>query len=647
MKEPKLTSSSSSVCLAPTAENQLHHPAPARRNDPPAATTFSASAFTRSGTPMFTTTSFSGSPTRSPITTTTTATFSHAELAFVPRTGERDPTMLYHLCLDLFHLVSFSLHFLSQHPGHFCIILVPPQATPLCETHFHLCRRRPIQYPQIKPPSRYAKYDARRTSQLFFDLLQGHSRLRTTSTPTPVIPQTQHPVAISPLPPGFEREGGGTGEEEDEDVEMGQEEQHQEGDAASPSTTQSSTLAAPTVPNTNTRSPTPSPTIAHTTPSSLSSSPAPLPLAHITTSTSQTSSGRALSPEGLAPLSFAPPALPLPLPLPPSASADELGPLALAPPPAPLGSTWGCLWISDWVEAEYEDAGALRATLLHASTHHPALDPRPSSTARGTGVQSRPYCAGRYRARARDGSVGTSATCTREWTGELEARLGEANLVALEEGWGGPAPLTAQLPSLADREVELVDVMCGMAVADDSNAIHSRFQCSNARCLVPQRRNIYNTYPTEYGFYQAPPTRDTFTDYLYVGAYGSPGPSVYGSNSVSMSPALYPGVPQNLHPNTLDIQQQQPAVSFGYDAATRPQSQFFFRLPQSMMYPPQSPMVLSQLLAPSTPVTLAEKKLEMQQQPASRNLIFRAAASPQPYNMPCMLHIMQCIFLLP
>jgi hypothetical protein len=72
-----------------------------------------------------------------------------------------------------------------------------------------------------------------------------------------------------------------------------------------------------------------------------------------------------------------------------------------------------------------------------------------------------------------------------------------------------------------------------------------------------------------------------------------------------MSPALYPGVPQNLHPNTLDIQQQQPAVSFGYDAATMPQSQFFFRLPQSMMYP-------SQLLAPSTPVMLAEKKLEMQ-----------------------------------
>jgi hypothetical protein len=41
-----------------------------------------------------------------------------------------------------------------------------------------------------------------------------------------------------------------------------------------------------------------------------------------------------------------------------------------------------------------------RATLLHALTHHPALDPRPSSTARRTGVRSRPYCAGRYRARA-------------------------------------------------------------------------------------------------------------------------------------------------------------------------------------------------------------------------------------------------------
>ncbi|KAJ7711690.1 hypothetical protein B0H14DRAFT_3902447 [Mycena olivaceomarginata] len=79
--------------------------------------------------------------------------------------------------------------------------------------------------------------------------------------------------------------GAGAGEKEkegakrDEDVEMGQEEQHQEGDAASPSTTQSSTLAAPTVPNTNARSPTPSPTLAHTAPASLSSSPAP-PLSH-------------------------------------------------------------------------------------------------------------------------------------------------------------------------------------------------------------------------------------------------------------------------------------------------------------------------------------------------------------------------------
>jgi hypothetical protein len=168
--------------------------------------------------------------------------------------------------------------------------------------------------------------------------------------------------------------------------------------------------------------------------------------------------------------------------------------------------------------------------------------------------------------------------------------------------------------------------MRGMAVADDSNAIHSRQQMPSAMPIppqvsnaqmrgassVPQQRNIYNAYPTEYGFYQAPPTRDTFTDYPYVGPYGSPGPSVYGSSGVPMSPALYPGVPQNLHPNTLDIQQQQPAMYFGYDAATRPQSQFFFPSPQSMMYPPQSPMVSSQLLAPSAPVTLAEKKLEMQ-----------------------------------
>ncbi|KAJ7842944.1 hypothetical protein B0H14DRAFT_1020890 [Mycena olivaceomarginata] len=139
------------------------------------------------------------------------------------------------------------------------------------------------------------------------------------------------------LPRSEEKEKEGA--KRDEDVEMGQEEQHQEGDAASPSTTQASTLAAPTVPNTNTRSPTPSPTIAHTTPSSLT---APPPLAHITTtstSTSQACSGRALSPEDLAPSPFAPPALPLPLPSTPS--ADELSNLALAPPPAPLGLSLG------------------------------------------------------------------------------------------------------------------------------------------------------------------------------------------------------------------------------------------------------------------------------------------------------------------
>ncbi|KAJ7300791.1 hypothetical protein DFH08DRAFT_997693 [Mycena albidolilacea] len=47
-------------------------------------------------------------------------------------------------------------------------------------------------------------------------------------------------------------------------------------------------------------------------------------------------------------------------------------------------------------------------------------------------------------------------------------------------------------------------------------------QVSNAQMrgasLVPQQRNIYNTYPTEYGFYQAPPTRDTFTDYPFSGS---------------------------------------------------------------------------------------------------------------------------------
>ncbi|KAF7338257.1 PUM-HD domain-containing protein [Mycena venus] len=177
-------------------------------------------------------------------------------------------------------------------------------------------------------------------------------------------------------------------------------------------------------------------------------------------------------------------------------------------------------------------------------------------------------------------------------------------------------------------ENDLNLAMRGMAVADDSNALHSRQQApptmpippqvSNAQMRgassVPQQRNIYNTYPTaEYGFY--PPARDSFADYSYVGPYGGPDPSVYGSGGVPMSPSLYPAVPQNFQSNTLDIRQQQPAP---------------------MMYPPQSPMMSSQLPAPSAPVTLQEKKLEMQynlqQQLASRNLMFRAAASPQAYG---------------
>lgn len=69
---------------------------------------------------------------------------------------------------------------------------------------------------------------------------------------------------------------------------------------------------------------------------------------------------------------------------------------------------------------------------------------------------------------------------------------------------------------------------------------------------LPQQRNIYNIYPTaEYGFYY--PARDSFADHPYFGPYGSSDPNVYEFGGVPMSPGLYPGVPQNLQPNTLDI----------------------------------------------------------------------------------------------
>ncbi|KAJ7219320.1 hypothetical protein GGX14DRAFT_591484 [Mycena pura] len=164
--------------------------------------------------------------------------------------------------------------------------------------------------------------------------------------------------------------------------------------------------------------------------------------------------------------------------------------------------------------------------------------------------------------------------------------------------------------------------MRGMAVEDDLNAMHGRQQAlssmpisrqvSNAQlraASLPQQRGIYNTYPTtEYGFY--PPGRDTFVDYPYAG-FSGPDPNIYRSNGVPMASGLYPGLPQTLHPNAVDLRQQHPPVYFDYNAATRPPSQFFFPPPQAMIYPPHSPMLSSQLPASSSPVTLTEKKHEI------------------------------------
>ncbi|KAK7020574.1 kinesin heavy chain [Favolaschia claudopus] len=204
------------------------------------------------------------------------------------------------------------------------------------------------------------------------------------------------------------------------------------------------------------------------------------------------------------------------------------------------------------------------------------------------------------------------------------------------------------LNSTGTATSDLALAMRGMAVADDSNVLPPRQpappampippQVSNAQVrggpTLNQQRNVYNTYPaTEYGFYPTP-ARDSFADYPY-GAYNGPDPSLYGSSAVPMSPAIYPAIPQNMHPNTLDVRPQQPPVYFDYNAATRPPSQFYFPPPQPMIYPPQSPL-MSQMPAPSAPVTLAEKKLEMQynlqQQLASRNLMFRTGASPPAYG---------------
>ncbi|KAJ6630822.1 hypothetical protein B0H10DRAFT_856887 [Mycena sp. CBHHK59/15] len=148
----------------------------------------------------------------------------------------------------------------------------------------------------------------------------------------------------------------------------------------------------------------------------------------------------------------------------------------------------------------------------------------------------------------------------------------------------GPGYDSLQVSAPGESDITLA--MRGMAVEDDFNALQSRHhgqapstaQVSNSNIRgsssLPQQR--YNTYPTtEYGFYSPGPTRDSFFDYSYVG-YGTPDPSAYGSSGLPVSANIYSGVPQSLHPNTVDIRQQQPGVYFDYSAGARPPSQFFF-----------------------------------------------------------------------
>ncbi|KAJ7877249.1 hypothetical protein B0H14DRAFT_3436198 [Mycena olivaceomarginata] len=107
------------------------------------------------------------------------------------------PTMLCHLCFDLFHLVSFSLHFLSQHPGHFCIIIVPSTGHPIM--------RNPLS---SLPPS---------PNPVFPD--QAAKSLCKIWCPQD-IPITQHPVAIAHSLPVSKEKEGAQERKRDEDVEM-------------------------------------------------------------------------------------------------------------------------------------------------------------------------------------------------------------------------------------------------------------------------------------------------------------------------------------------------------------------------------------------------------------------------------------------
>lgn len=161
----------------------------------------------------------------------------------------------------------------------------------------------------------------------------------------------------------------------------------------------------------------------------------------------------------------------------------------------------------------------------------------------------------------------------------------------------------------------------GMAVEDDHNVRQNRQHVASSQS-VPHHRGHSMHQPRPYGgysdynpYYAVRTVREPYIDFSYgYDAYRGPtDATMYPSLGISgASPSgLYPPVvSQGFHPNAVpDIHRPQQGVFFDYGAAPHPASQFYYPTHQPVMYPPptHSPMTASQL-----PVTLADKKREMQ-----------------------------------
>ncbi|KAF7294896.1 PUM-HD domain-containing protein [Mycena indigotica] len=222
---------------------------------------------------------------------------------------------------------------------------------------------------------------------------------------------------------------------------------------------------------------------------------------------------------------------------------------------------------------------------------------------------------------ARAGQPPRSATASGTWDDSVlksnitrPRHAGKFSAPRMDDRASGGRPTTFQnnqpsfpMPSLGyeTAENDITLAMRGMTVEDDFSGrqpvVPVPPQVSTSRTSPLPQQPRYGGY--DYGYYS--PGREAFPEYAY---YASPDLNAYRP---PMSPYTAVAPAPSSDP-------RQP-VFFDYNSPPP-----FYYPTSPMLYQPPSPMLPSQL--PSTPVTMTEKKIEMQhnlqQQLASRNMMF-------------------------